>query len=160
MSDPSRARDPKTGRFPKGSGLPATGAGWGGPANGRFAPPIGSGYQPPGAAIGAGIKAARTAAEAARPHAVRMVEVWRQIAEDETQPAPARVVAADKIVERAEGKPRERPPEPPPRPRYDISRLTLAQQKMFLGMLRAIQVEDGVGATEPPPDIEAPAVDG
>jgi len=29
-------RDPKTGRFPKGSGMPATGRGWGGPARGNY----------------------------------------------------------------------------------------------------------------------------
>ena len=100
---PTRARvnTPATG---PGHGGPANGPGWGGPANGlnrRFS----AEHQPDPAAVAAGIAEAKTAAAAARPHAVSMVEVWRTIALDADAPAMARIVAAEKLVDRAEGKP-------------------------------------------------------
>lgn len=55
--------------------------------------------------MSAGHTAARTAAEAARKHAVRAVGVWREVMDDPDAPPQARVIAADKMVERAEGRP-------------------------------------------------------
>ena len=83
---------------------PPSGDGWGGPAKGAgvaFSPEI----QPPIEAKLAGRVVAQTAREAAAPHAVAMVEVWRSIALDRGEPAAARVAAADKLVTRAEGAP-------------------------------------------------------
>jgi hypothetical protein len=60
--------------------------------------------QPAPSAVSAGLAASRTAREAARPHVERMVEIWRAIAEDDSAPPMARIVAADKLVDRAEGK--------------------------------------------------------
>lgn len=83
------------------------GEAWGGSAKGQR-PAFTPTRQPGGAAVAAGIAAARTAAEAAKPHVERMVEVWRKIAENEAEPSMVRVVAADKLVDRAEGKPNQR----------------------------------------------------
>ena len=85
-------------------GGPASGPGWWGPAHGS-AGPFGRDNQPSGAAMSAGHAVARTAAEAARHHAVDAVEVWRSVMSDPAAPPQARVIAADKMVERAEGRP-------------------------------------------------------
>ena len=52
-----------------------------------------------------GMVDAKTAAEEARKHATRAVGVWAEVMDDVDAPAAARVIAADKMVERAEGKP-------------------------------------------------------
>lgn len=84
------------------SGIPAKGPGWGGPAHGARA--FGASYQPAGAAKSLGQLRARTAAELARDHVGRAVEVWRAVLDDDEAPPQARVIAADKMIERAEGK--------------------------------------------------------
>ena len=85
-------------------GGPANGPGWWGSAHGSPGP-FGRDNQPSGAAMSAGHAAAKTAAEAARNHAVDAVEVWRSVMSNPEAPPQARVIAADKMVERAEGKP-------------------------------------------------------
>jgi hypothetical protein len=83
------------------------GGGWGGPARSHDKTDKGKALTMPEVRQleAAGRVEAKTAAEAARPHAVAMVEVWKDIALDPGQNAQARVIAADKLVERAEGKP-------------------------------------------------------
>jgi hypothetical protein len=91
--------DPK--KAARGKKTDKGGDGWGGPPKGVRDPLPEAEWR---AREQAGRPAARSAAEAARPHAVEMVEVWRGIAMDDDAPPQARVIAADKLVERAEGK--------------------------------------------------------
>ena len=86
------------------SGGYSSGPGWGGPARGGPPQPFSADNQPTAESKAAGRIEAETAAEAARPHAVSMVEVWRSIAMDAQAPHIARISAAEKLVERAEGK--------------------------------------------------------
>lgn len=132
------ARRLPNGRFPpRPEGGPAKGVGWGGPANGRQAPAIADGYRPPPENISAGIANAEALREHLRPHTRAAADKWVSLLDD---PNPfAAGSAADKIVERVFGKPREPEPAPPPR-RYDLSRLTLAQQRTFLAMLEKVTV--------------------
>ena len=89
-----------------GQGGPAAGEGYGGPARGswrKFTPET----IPTGEAMSAGHAAAKTAREEARKHAVRAVGIWVDVMDNTEAPPMARIVAADKIVERAEGKPEQ-----------------------------------------------------
>jgi hypothetical protein len=100
------ARDPKTGRFPKGSGIPANGPGWGGAAKGegtkeRFSDE----NQPPGEVKSAGHAEGKALREMLAPHKAELVNTWLAILKDPTQPAAARVAAANAIADRLEGKP-------------------------------------------------------
>jgi hypothetical protein len=55
--------------------------------------------------------------------------------------AGARIIAADKVAERVEGKPKKPEPAPDrPQLRIDVSWLMLAERKTFLGMLRRVMV--------------------
>lgn len=103
---PMATRDPKTGRFPKGSGIPANGPGWGGAAKGagtkaRFS----ADSQPPPELKSAGHAEGKALREMLAPHKATLVDVWVQIATDPMQPAAARVAAANAIADRLEGKP-------------------------------------------------------
>lgn len=91
------ARDAK-GRFPPGNG-PGAGQ-WGGPAKG----PGNHGPGPGGGGVRPGEGKKARAAELARAHVERAVEVWRQVMEDPNAPPAARIAAAAQMVERAEGK--------------------------------------------------------
>lgn len=84
------------------SGIPARGAGKG-PAKGQraaFTPET----QPSGEAKSIGRDAAKTAREIAKEHAEEMARLMVTIARDVTAPMPTRLDAANKLVERAEGR--------------------------------------------------------
>lgn len=85
------------------SGIPARGEGWGGDAGG-LKPEFSAEYQPAGEAKSAGKEAAKTARDVAKTHAVAMAELLAAIAKDPTAPPGTRVDAANKLIERAEGK--------------------------------------------------------
>ena len=107
------------GRFPPGNGYvhkPSQGAGYGGEANGAGwggtkkpyrAAQFTSENQPSLQDVAAGRDAAKTATDAAKPHAAKMVDIWLEIAQDPAAPAMARIAAAEKLVDRAEGKPKQ-----------------------------------------------------
>ena len=85
------------------SGIPARGAGWGGAAQGEGKAWTKDDY-PSNAAKAGGRAAAQTAREVAKAHAVAMAELMLQIANDPAAPMPTRLDAANKLIERAEGK--------------------------------------------------------
>ena len=85
------------------SGIPARGAGWGGEAKGE-GKPYSATHQATPEAKSAGHAAAATAREVAKAHAVEMAQLMVQIAQDITAPMPTRLDAANKLIERAEGK--------------------------------------------------------
>ena len=85
------------------SGIPARGAGWGGAARGEGKAWTKDAY-PSNAAKAGGRAAAQTAREVAKAHAVAMAELMLQIANDPAAPMPTRLDAANKLIERAEGK--------------------------------------------------------
>lgn len=90
------------GTRPKGSGIPARGAGWGG---GKREPvPFSAENQPSGEAKSAGKTEAATAREIAKAHAVAMAQLMVEIANNPEAPMPTRLDAANKLIERAEGK--------------------------------------------------------
>ena len=122
MTKPTGRKRGNPNWSPNPSGIPAGGAGWGGPAKGE-AKPFSAEHQPQPEARAAGYEAAKTARAAAAEHAITAVEVWRSIMTDPNQPAAARVIAADKMVTRAEGAPEQtvrtpdlKAPEAPRRP--------------------------------------------
>ena len=81
-------RDPKTGRFPKGSGMPATGRGWGGPARGNYdatRPP--SPGRPRGVRNGEGKRARMR--EYLAPYSEHLAQRWLEKALDPTDPHAA-----------------------------------------------------------------------
>jgi hypothetical protein len=86
------------------SGTPARGEGWGGDARGAGGKPFSADHQPPAEAKAAGREAAQTAREVAKSHAVAMAQLLAEIALDPTAPHGTRVDAANKLIERAEGK--------------------------------------------------------
>jgi hypothetical protein len=89
-----------------GRGGEATGEGYGGPAHGLYRP-FTSDTVPTGAAMSAGRTRAKNAREAARHYAVEAVDLWRDVVRGVVEPNMARVIAADKLIERAEGKPEQ-----------------------------------------------------
>jgi len=81
-------RDPKTGRFPRGSGMPATGRGWGGPARGNH-----DAIRPPGPGRPRGVrngqgKRARMR-EYLAPYSEAMAQRWLEKALDPQDPHAA-----------------------------------------------------------------------
>ena len=92
-------RDPKTGRYPKGNGA-GSGAGWGGPAKGAGAAPIDA------SEYGDAIRALARDPKHMESKAVLrelVFATWVQVATSSEQDS-ARVSAADKIMERLDGK--------------------------------------------------------
>ncbi|MDE2469814.1 MAG: hypothetical protein KGL35_14010 [Bradyrhizobium sp.] len=87
---------------PGGEGM---GPGWGGPAKGKGKPKFSAENQPAPELKSAGHAAQRTAREVAIAHAEAAAQVWIDVMNDPAQPAAARVAAASKIVEHAEGTP-------------------------------------------------------
>lgn len=87
------------------SGSPARGIGWGGEASGKEPKPWTRDDRPSEEAINAGREAAKTAREIAKHHAVEMAGIMLEIARDVTLPAPTRLEAANKMIDRAEGRP-------------------------------------------------------
>ena len=85
------------------SGIPARGEGWGGGAKGEGRAWTKDDY-PSDKAKAEGRAAAQTAREVAKAHAVAMAELMLQIANDPKAPMPTRLDAANKLIERAEGK--------------------------------------------------------
>ena len=87
------------------------GQGWGGPAKGaghRFTPgdPVAvAGGRKGGKAGREAAAAMASAAELARVHVPAAIDVWSAVMADENMPAAVRVLAAQHIVERAEGRP-------------------------------------------------------
>jgi len=81
-------RDPKTGRFPRGSGMPATGKGWGGPARGNYdaTRPPGPG-RPRGVRNGEGKRARMR--EYLAPYSEHLAQRWLEKALDPTDPHAA-----------------------------------------------------------------------
>ena len=86
------------------SGIPARGAGRGGPAKGGRAE-ITKDTQPSGEAKSIGRDAAKTARELAKDHAEAMLQILVDIAKDPTAPHHSRSDAAEKVISRAEGRP-------------------------------------------------------
>lgn len=96
---------PRSPSTRKGTGTPAGGAGYGGPARGGVSNSK-AGIPGPGClgvTPGNGKKA--RAADLAKEHVALAVDVWRQVMLDKNQPAAARIAAADHMVKRAEGNP-------------------------------------------------------
>ena len=88
------------------SGIPARGPGWGGEAKGyRGAPAFTVDQQPTAEAKVKGRRMAETARDVAKAHAEEMARVLHDIARDDTIPPQTRVDAANKLIDRAEGKP-------------------------------------------------------
>jgi hypothetical protein len=85
------------------SGIPARGEGKG-PARGVRAK-ITAETQPTPAAKSIGHEAAKTARESAKAHAEAMLQILVDIAKDATAPHHARSDAAEKVINRAEGRP-------------------------------------------------------
>lgn len=85
----------------KGSGIPASGPGWGGPANGASASRIKPG-DPDGITRLARDPAHMSAKDAL---AEEMTAIIVDVARDETVPPQTRVIAADKVLDRVQGKP-------------------------------------------------------
>lgn len=88
-------------RVKQGSGIPAGGAGWGGPARGAGVP---FSTTPKGAAKVQGKirrEALRLLLEGDIP---QVAETWRAIMNDPAQPASARIAAAEKIRDEVLGK--------------------------------------------------------
>jgi hypothetical protein len=98
-------RDPKTGRFPKGSGIPANGPGWGGAAKGegtkeRFSDE----NQPAGEVKSAGHNAAREVRELIAAKRVALAEKLLTLAENgETQ--AIQLQATNAALDRLMGRP-------------------------------------------------------
>lgn len=89
------------------SGIPAGGPGWGGPANGRgsdkpAAPPI---ADPKAAAAAAHTPQAEAKRRASIASAEELKGVLSDIALNDKAPDMARIAAADKLLDRIEGKP-------------------------------------------------------
>ena len=106
MTDKPKRQTPfsKGGTHYKGppSGIPARGEGKGGAKGERAA--FTAETQPSGEAKSIGRDAAKTAREVAKEHAEEMARLMVDIARDVTAPMPTRLDAANKIVERAEGR--------------------------------------------------------
>lgn len=95
----------------KGSGIPAGGAGWGGPARGTRAAFSAERQPSMRARIGAAerrVAEAATLREMLRPHLSAAAQTWLDVMLDEAAPAAARIAAAEKVAERVEGKVAER----------------------------------------------------
>ena len=87
------------------SGIPARGAGYGGPA--KRSPPreaFNAENQPSPEAKSVGHDVAKTAREVAKAHAEEMAQLLVTIARDTDAPMPTRLDAANKLIERAEGR--------------------------------------------------------
>lgn len=99
-------RDPVTGRFPRGSGIPARGGGrgYGGPARGTTRAAFTPERQPDPEAIKRGIAMSKRLKELLGGHLDAVAKTWVEIMNDPRQPAQARISAAEKIAERVEGK--------------------------------------------------------
>jgi len=93
---------------PQGSGTPAGGAGWGGPANGPgTGPPVGTplpAWKPP---TPEKLALKDLIARGKEENARRMKGIWLTVAEDETAPHMARIVAAEKWLNRELGMPNQ-----------------------------------------------------
>lgn len=91
----------------KGAGIggPKRGAGYGGPASHAPHVPFTAEAQPSGEAKSAGREAAKTARQVAIEHAETMAQLMVTIANDVTAPIQTRLDAANKIIDRAEGRP-------------------------------------------------------
>lgn len=87
------------------SGIPARGEGWGGGAGKPKRAAFDAERQPTPEAKAAGHAESRTARAVAQEHAGDMAALLLEIARDPSTPAPTRVDAANKLIERAEGKP-------------------------------------------------------
>jgi hypothetical protein len=94
----------KPARGGPASGMPARGEGWGGDKSGHEPIPFSADLQPSPEAKAIGVEAARTAKAVAKEHAEAMAKLLVTIANDPATPAPTRVDAANKLIERAEGK--------------------------------------------------------
>lgn len=95
-------RDPKTGRFPRGNG--SGGAGWGGPEKGASTSRLkekGDEYSDAVRALARDPKHE----EAKAPLRELALKTWVEVCQDKAH--PQRVVAADKIYERLDGKARQ-----------------------------------------------------
>jgi hypothetical protein len=110
MTDPPKPK--RQTPFSKGgshykppSGIPARGEGWGGGKSGKPAQAFDAENQPPGEVKAAGMEAAKTAREVALLHAAEMQALMVRIARDEAAPLQTRLDAANKVVDRAEGRP-------------------------------------------------------
>lgn len=93
-----------SGTRPKGSGIPAGGAGWGGPARGASTNRYSADNPPDQKAAKRGKEMAAKLKELLSDHIGSVAETWLTIMLDPTQPAAARIAAAEKIAERVEGK--------------------------------------------------------
>lgn len=98
-----RADGSKLGR-PKGSGIPAGGVGWGGPARGASDSRYSADNPPDQEAAKRGREMAAKLKELLAPHIGSVAETWLQVMLDPQAPPSARIVAAEKIAERVEGK--------------------------------------------------------
>ena len=123
------------------SGIPASGAGYGGEASGYVYKPFTGATDP--ALVAAGRERAKTAAEMAREHVGKAVAVWERVMADEDAPPMARVTAADKMVERAEGKPVQPVVTATSRPLapLDPDRLNAEQKRVLMELLN--MMDDG-----------------
>lgn len=88
------------------SGTPAGGSGYGGGKRGAGTPFAPGNRPDPERRLEGKIKAGVARALAAG-HVPAAVEVWREVMMDRAAPPAARVAAAEKMVERAEGKPEQ-----------------------------------------------------
>lgn len=93
-------RDPR-GRFPKGSGIPAGGAGWGGPAKGESASRFSAESQPPRWMKSAGQMEAKEFREALRMRLGRVLEAYDRAFESENPDHGLK--ASDAITKRLYG---------------------------------------------------------
>lgn len=90
---------PPTSTTRHGSGIPAGGAGWGGPARGgERRPAYTAETQPTPEAKAAGHAEAKTLREMLSPHKQRVADTWLSILQDPDAPAAARVTAGEKIA--------------------------------------------------------------
>ncbi len=92
----------------------------------------------------------------ARQHSVQAMH--KLITKMDSDDERVGLIATQSVLERAWGKPKEYDlsGEKPPI-KVDVSRLTLPERKALLRMLDAIQINDGVGTVEPPPEIQGAA---
>ena len=86
------------------SGIPARGAGHGGPASGGKRKKFTADAQPSPEAKSAGHEAAKTARQVAIEYAESMARLMVDIANDPTAPVQSRLDAASKLIDRAEGR--------------------------------------------------------
>lgn len=132
-----------------GSGIPAGGAGWGGPAKGKGTggPKLGVENLMPG--DHGQPRPTAEAVAAGKSRAERMRAILDEIASDPKAPPQARVAAADRLLDRIEGKPVQTNLNANV---DDVSRLSdddlhaeLARQRAELARLRGESVEAGTG---------------